>query len=89
MIEIPDLREVVGILACNVGSFPGKYLGLSLGEKAKTSAVWDDILESVTESCLCWRRKYLSLGGKLMLINSVLDSQPVYTISLFSVHSPY
>ena len=30
-----------------------------------------------------WKAQYLSLGGRVILINSVLDSLPTYIMSLF------
>jgi hypothetical protein len=33
----------------------------------------------------CWRGKMLSVGGRLVLINSVLSSLPMFMLSFFEV----
>lgn len=76
--EISNLHKLEEILGCNMGPFLTKYLGLPLGAKAKAAAIWDDILEKCEKKLFCLKRKYLLLGGRLVLINSVLDSLPTY-----------
>jgi hypothetical protein len=31
----------------------------------------------------CWKAKYLSYGGRLVLLNSVLSSLPMFMMSFF------
>jgi hypothetical protein len=33
----------------------------------------------------CWKAKYLSYGGKLVLLNSVLSSLPMFMMSFFEM----
>ena len=33
----------------------------------------------------CWRSKMLSVGGRLVLINSVLSSLPMFMLSFFEI----
>jgi hypothetical protein len=42
--EVIHLEELVDILGCKMSSFPLKYLGLPLGARYTTKAIWDDIL---------------------------------------------
>lgn len=32
-----------------------------------------------------WKSQYLSLGGRVVLINAVLDAMPTYLMSLFPI----
>ena len=44
------------------------------------------IIEERIEKTLCsWKSKFLSVGGRLVLINSVLSSLPMYMFSFFEV----
>ncbi|XP_059294623.1 uncharacterized protein LOC132047621 [Lycium ferocissimum] len=79
--EIPNIKEVADIMGCKVGVFLAKYLGLPLGSKAKAVTIWNDIVERCEKKLSSWKRKYLSLGSRVVLINSVLDSLPTYTMS--------
>lgn len=68
---------------CTVDSLPTKYLSLSLGNKVNTTAISDDILEKCQKQLSCCKKKYLSLGRRLVLINSVIDSLLTCTMFLF------
>lgn len=47
--------------------------------------IQDGILEKTERKLTTWKAQYLSLGGRLILINSVLDSLPTYVMSLFPI----
>lgn len=44
------------------------------------------IIEDMFEKKLnCWKAKYLSYGGRLILINSILSSLPMFIMSFFEI----
>ncbi|WMV31905.1 hypothetical protein MTR67_025290 [Solanum verrucosum] len=80
--EVPDLEDMAAIMCCPTGSFPTAYLGMPLGAMNRSSQVWNVIVEKFERRLASWQQQYLSLGGRLTLINSVLDSIPTYFMSL-------
>lgn len=47
--------------------------------------IWDTIIEKANKKLAQWKTQYISQGGRVTLINSVLDSLPTYVMSLFSI----
>lgn len=43
--EVPELEEFARLMCCNVGSFPTVYLGLPLGAKHKSHAIWNGVMK--------------------------------------------
>lgn len=61
-----------------------KYLGLPLGATFKARAIWEGVIEKVEKMLAGWKRLYLSKGGQLTLIMSILSNFPTYFfLSLF------
>jgi len=46
---------------------------------------WSKIEERFEKKLSCWKAKYLSYGGRLVLLNSVLSSLPMFMMSCFGV----
>ena len=72
-------------MCCSMGSFSTTYLGLPLGASYKSVGAWSGIVEKFERRLASWQQQYLSLRGRVTLINSVLDSVPTYFMSLFLV----
>lgn len=49
----------------------------------KRVASWKTVEEKVNHKLICWKQKSLSIGGRLTLIKSVLNSLPLYSFSIF------
>ncbi|WMV08457.1 hypothetical protein MTR67_001842 [Solanum verrucosum] len=81
--QVPNMQTLAENLGCQVASLPTKYLGMPLGAKNKELEVWCEVLERSERKLATWKSQYLSLGGRLTLIKSVMDSQPTYMMSLF------
>lgn len=79
------MDRLAGILGCRVEQLPTTYLGMPLGYKHKEVAIWDGIIEKTEKKLSKWKSQYLSLGGRLVLINAVLDSLPTYVMSMFPI----
>jgi hypothetical protein len=43
------------------------------------------IEERIEKKLSSWKEKYLSVGGRLVLINSVLSSLPMFMLSFFEI----
>lgn len=88
-INIADswLYEAASILNCKVGKIPFVYLGLSIGGDPRRLAIWEPVLQTIKSRLLGWQSRFLSYGGRLVLLKSVLTALPVYALSFFKAPS--
>lgn len=80
-----NVVESATIFGYQLTSLPMKYLRIPLGSKSKIVGVWDVIIQKFQKKLSLWQRKYLSKGGRLMLIQNVLSIFPIYYLSLFQI----
>lgn len=59
------------------------YLGLRVGENMSLINSWNPVVEVFEKQLSQWKVSRLSMGGRLVLINSVLDALPIYYFSLY------
>jgi hypothetical protein len=77
--------EFAQIFGCDLGSYPFRYLGIPMHHKTLLNKDWKHVEERFQKRLNCWRSKLLSVGGRLVLINSVLSSLPMFMFSFFEV----
>ncbi|GKV23016.1 hypothetical protein SLEP1_g32806 [Rubroshorea leprosula] len=90
-VEVDDdwKTRMACILCCKEGKFPFKYLGVPVGGNHRRIAMWQPLLRSFRKKLSSWKGKHLSIGGRIMLINSVLSSLPVFLMSIFKIPSEW
>ncbi|GMI69299.1 hypothetical protein HRI_000599200 [Hibiscus trionum] len=84
-IQEEDLNSWARKIGCRVDNFPTEYLGLPLGATRNSAHLWDPVIKNFSVKLGGWKSKFLSLGGRITLIKSILNSLPVYFISLFKM----
>lgn len=77
--------QLADLFRCKFAHFPLKYLGLPLHKSKLTKPDWDFLITKFESKLQNWKGQMLSIGGRLTLINSVLSSIPLYTLSIFKV----
>jgi hypothetical protein len=83
--DVPNIQELAAMLDCRISALPINYLGLPLGARYKSKALWDPVLEKMGCKLAGWKKLYLSKGARLTLVKSTLSSLPVYYLSLFPI----
>jgi hypothetical protein len=83
--DVVNMDDLASILGCGVSSLPLKYLGLPLGAPFKAKSIWDDVVGKIKRRLASWQRMYLSKGGRVTLIKSILSNLPTYFLSLFPI----
>ena len=81
-----DQFQVYAMLHCKIGSFPFTYLGLPLNPTSLTPADWQPLIDRIDKRLTAWKGHSLSHGGKLILVNAVLTSIPLYFMSFLLPH---
>jgi hypothetical protein len=77
------LTEVASILNYKVGKISFLYLGLSIGGDPRRLAFWEHVVSTIKSRLSGWQSCFLSFGGRLVLLKSVLTSLHVYALSFF------
>jgi hypothetical protein len=77
------LVEAASVLNYRTGTIPFLYLGLPIGGDSRKLSFWKPVVERITSRLSSWNNKFLSFGGRLVLLKSVLSSLPVYFLSFF------
>jgi hypothetical protein len=73
------------IFGCKEVAFPFKYLRIPISQNRFANRDWNQIEERIQKKLSCWKGKLLSTGGRLVPINSILSSLPLYTVSFFKI----
>jgi hypothetical protein len=77
--------EYAQIFGCDLGTYPFKYLGIPMHHRKLMNKDWKYVEERFQKKLNCWRSKLLSVGGRLVLLNSVLSSLPMFILSFFEL----
>jgi hypothetical protein len=79
------LEGAASFLHCKVRSLPFTYLGLPVGANPRRACTWKPVVEAIENRLLSWKNRYVSLGGRVVLINSVLASIPIFYLSYLKI----
>ncbi|KAG8099935.1 hypothetical protein GUJ93_ZPchr0013g37985 [Zizania palustris] len=90
IIPINVQEERASLLAktfgCSIGSFPFQYLGLPLGPLKPKFKDFNYLMENI-ERRLSSTSTWLSMVGRLQIVNDVISSLPTYTMCTFKLPS--
>ncbi|KAJ9542843.1 hypothetical protein OSB04_029349 [Centaurea solstitialis] len=78
--EVQDWAREMG---CEGGALPFIYLGLPVGASMRKIKNWNPVFDKVKKKLGSWKEKWISFGGRLTLVKSVLGSLSLYYLSLF------
>lgn len=73
------------MIGCNETNFPIQYLGMPLTLKRPTKQLFLPLIEKVERRLAGWQSKLLSRGGRLVLVQSVLSTIPIYFMICFKL----
>ena len=72
-------------LNCRILSLPSLYLGIPIGANLRRTEFWDRIIRKCERKLTAWKYRHISFGGRVILINAVLTTLPIYFFSFFRV----
>lgn len=70
-------------LGCKIGVIPFKYLGVPVGANPRRVETWLPLVNMFKAKLSSWQNKFLSLGGRIVLLKSVISSLPIYYFSFY------
>ena len=77
------LTQAAMVMNCRRGTIPFIYFGLPIGGDSRKLCFWKPVVDRIGKCLASWSNKFLSLGGRLVLLKFVLSSIPVYFLSFF------
>jgi hypothetical protein len=74
-------QELAAIMQCQASRFPIMHLGLPLSDNKLPRESYYPLVHREERILSGWKADMLSIGGRLILLNSVLTAQPAYYMS--------
>ncbi|XP_059306203.1 uncharacterized protein LOC132057591 [Lycium ferocissimum] len=68
----------------NKGSFPFTYLGCPIFYGRRKSVYFEELIKKVKKRVMSWKNRFLSFGGRYILISHVLQTMPVYLLPVMN-----
>jgi hypothetical protein len=84
-MDSTTLQMCIDTFGCKVESFPQNYLGLPLSTAKLPASVFNSYIDRTDSFLSSWQASFLNTMGRVVLINSVLDSQLVYVMSALCI----
>ncbi|WVZ67071.1 hypothetical protein U9M48_016209, partial [Paspalum notatum var. saurae] len=80
-----NLDDILGNFPASRTNFPIRYLGIPLTVARLKKVDFQYLLDKVYSKLTTWQGRNLTLVGRLVLVKSVLSSQPVHTLTAINV----
>ena len=80
-----QLEGLLDVIPCEVKAFPCKYLGLPLHTRALRKVDVQPLIDRIAAKLPAWKAKFLDHFGRLTLVNSMLTSMPVHSLTVFAL----
>jgi hypothetical protein len=78
-------REYSKIFGCEMCTLPFRHLGIPMHHRKLRNSYWKEVEERFQKKLSGWKGKMLSVGGRLVLINSVLSNLSMFMLSFFKI----
>jgi hypothetical protein len=72
-------------LGCKISTLSLMYLGMSLHWKKLSVELWNFLIQKIENKLQGWKGKLLSMGGRVVLLNSVLTALSLCWMSLYRI----
>ncbi|KAJ0547822.1 hypothetical protein HanIR_Chr08g0376521 [Helianthus annuus] len=82
-VDQQEVELVANSIGCNADNLPFKYLGVTVGANMNRICNWRPVFEVFESRLSLWKASVLSLGGRVTLVNAVLESLPNYFFYLY------
>jgi hypothetical protein len=80
-----EVDQYKSIFGCEAGSLPFKYLGIPIHYRRLLNKEWNPVADRFEKKLGCWEGKLLSYGDRIILINWVLTSLPMFMLSFLEI----
>ncbi|GJX75217.1 hypothetical protein Tco_0313812 [Tanacetum coccineum] len=77
------IKSAATNLRCRILKTPFIYLGTKVGDSMARFDAWEEVINKVYSRLSKWKMKSLSIGGRLILLKSVLGFIPIFHLSIF------
>lgn len=64
-----------------------KYPGVKVGYSPRKVLMWKDLINQLKSKLAMWKGRYHNMTGHVLLINSVLNAIPIYSLSFYKAPS--
>lgn len=79
-LDDTKMHITLSFLACGVEVYPFKFLGVMVSDSPRKIAMWKEVVRNVRKRLDKWKGRHLSIGGRVVLINSILNAILLYSL---------
>jgi hypothetical protein len=80
-----EAAALASLVGCKLFTFPLKYLGVPLSDAKLKISDWQDLIEKIQHKIPNWKGSLLSMGGRVVLLDSVMSVTHLYMLSLYKL----
>ncbi|GJT51431.1 RNA-directed DNA polymerase, eukaryota, reverse transcriptase zinc-binding domain protein [Tanacetum coccineum] len=84
-VSLEEVSVMDRMTGCTSSDFPFIYLGLPISSNMNLICNWKRLVDRFQYKLSLWKSNLISIGGRVTLIKSVLESMGIYYMSLFKV----
>ncbi|KAF1864897.1 hypothetical protein Lal_00031862, partial [Lupinus albus] len=82
-MEDANISRLADFLQCKIFSHIFSYLGIHVGINRRRKTTWNSTVNIIKSKISSWNRSQFSFGSRVILINAVLSTIPLYYISFY------
>lgn len=82
-LDIDLLQATASFLSCSFSLLPFVFLGIPIGINPRRKASWAPIVSKIRLRLAVWHSRFLYIGGRVVLLNSVLSNISIFFFSFY------